>query len=76
MSEAGTFLKTVVDHAAEYLDRLPVRSVAATATLAELRQRLSVGLAADGLDPSRVIDDLVTATDGGHVGSASGRFFG
>ena len=75
MSESDIFLKSVVDHATNYLDHLPFRSVAATATLAELRQRLSVGVAEDGLDPSRVIDDLVAATDGGHLGSASGRFF-
>ena len=75
MSETGIFLQTVVDHATKYLDQLPVRSVAATATLAELRRRLDVGLADSGLAPSRVINELVTATEGGHLGSASGRFF-
>jgi glutamate/tyrosine decarboxylase-like PLP-dependent enzyme len=62
--------------ALEYLDRLPERSVAATATLAELRQRLDRPLPREGLEPSAVVEQLVADVAGGLAGSAGGRFFG
>jgi glutamate/tyrosine decarboxylase-like PLP-dependent enzyme len=62
-------------HAADFLNNLDRQPVAATATLAELRQRLGVALNDDGMSPTEVVDDLVAATAGGHLGSAGGRFF-
>jgi hypothetical protein len=62
-------------HATEFLDSLDSRSVAATASLPQLRQRLGVKLTADGVSAAQVIDELVAATDGGHLGSGGGRFF-
>lgn len=68
-------LQRSFEHAKEYLDALDRRSVAATATLQELRSRLGSRLSDKGVDPCRVIDDLVANTAGGLLGSAGGRFF-
>ncbi len=62
--------------ALDYLDRLPDRPVAATATLAELRQRLDRPLPREGAEPSAVIEQLVANTAGGLAASVGGRFFG
>lgn len=43
--------------------------------LDELRSRLGTPLSDAGVDPCRVIDELVASTAGGHLGSAGGRFF-
>jgi len=69
-------LQTAARHAADFIAGLGVRSVAATATLGQLRDRLGVTLGDQGTAPEQVIDDLVAATAGGHLGSAGGRFFG
>jgi aromatic-L-amino-acid decarboxylase len=75
MSDEATVLSRAYEHAVVYLEGLDSRSVAATASLAELRARLNVPLEATGTPARTVIDDLVTATEGGHLGSAGGRFF-
>jgi aromatic-L-amino-acid decarboxylase len=75
MVEIEHVLARTRQHAVEYLAGLETRPVGATATLAELRTRLNVPLTTTGTRASRVIDDLVAATDGGHLGSAGGRFF-
>jgi glutamate/tyrosine decarboxylase-like PLP-dependent enzyme len=62
-------------HAVDFLDGLDQRPVRPTATLDELRRRLGVPLDDRGTDATQVIDDLVAATSGGHLGSASGRSF-
>jgi glutamate/tyrosine decarboxylase-like PLP-dependent enzyme len=62
-------------HAADFLDGLDRRPVRPTMTLDELRRRMGVRLDDGGTDPNQVIDDLVAATSGGHLGSASGRSF-
>ncbi|MGN6377268.1 MAG: pyridoxal phosphate-dependent decarboxylase family protein [Sphingomonas sp.] len=62
-------------HATEYLRGLSVSPVRATTTLDELRQRLWLDLPSHGTDAPDIIDDLVEATRGGHLGSAGGRFF-
>ena len=62
-------------HALAYLDNLGSAPVSATATLEQLRARLARPLAEDGIDASRVIDDLVADVDGGLIGSVGGRFF-
>ena len=68
-------LSRACQHAAEYLAGLAVRPVAATADAETLRTRLDLPLVDVGVDATEVIDDLVRATSGGHLGSASGRFF-
>jgi glutamate/tyrosine decarboxylase-like PLP-dependent enzyme len=62
-------------HAVDYLATLDRRPVRATTTLTDLRRRLDVPLTGAGVGARRVIDDLVAATEGGHLGSAGGRFF-
>ncbi|MEO6325042.1 MAG: pyridoxal-dependent decarboxylase [Thermoanaerobaculia bacterium] len=69
-------LAAAFHRALTYLDALDISSVAATADLATLRQRLARSLEAEGLPPEQVISDLVADVDGGLLGSAGGRFFG
>jgi hypothetical protein len=68
-------LQLAAGHAQSFLDGLDDRPVGATATLEELRDRLGGPLATIGTDASKVIEDLVRATEGGLYGCASGRFF-
>jgi glutamate/tyrosine decarboxylase-like PLP-dependent enzyme len=58
-----------------YLDSLETRPVAAPATLAEIRERLGKPLAAEGLDPVQVIEELARDADGGLHATSGGRFF-
>ncbi len=58
-----------------YLAALDTTPVGATATLAELRSRLDVGMADTGVAAERVVADLVAATAGGLNGIAGGRLF-
>lgn len=69
-------LAAAADHAAHYLEQMPSRPIAATASLADLRRRLGKPLPEAGLDATTVIDELVRDTEGGLMGSTSGRFFG
>lgn len=69
-------LTRAVEHALAWLDGLDARSVATTATLDDLRSRLSRPLAQRGVPAVQVIDDLVADTAGGILGSQNGRFFG
>jgi glutamate/tyrosine decarboxylase-like PLP-dependent enzyme len=75
IESARDTLTRAMTHALAYLDKLDRASVSATATLQQLRSRLGRPLADDGVDASRVIDDLVADVDGGLIGSAGGRFF-
>lgn len=68
-------LARAVHHASAWLDGLDTRAVGATVDHATLHERLAVPLADHGLDPARVIDELVAATAGGHLGCTGGRFF-
>ena len=68
-------LDRAADHAREWIAGLGSRSVGATVDIETLRARLNVPLGDGGIDAVRVIDDLVAATEGGHLGCASGRFF-
>jgi len=68
-------LHQALRHAVTYLEGLSQRPVAATVGLEELRARLGGELAEAGTPATRVIDDLVAATAGGHLGCAGGRFF-
>jgi glutamate/tyrosine decarboxylase-like PLP-dependent enzyme len=62
-------------HANDYLGSLDDRPVCATASLEQLRARLGIDLAQTGVPAEQVIDELIAATEGGHLGSAGGRFF-
>ena len=75
MNDIAEVLARAQKHAVDYLTSLDQRPVNATATLTDLRRRLDVPLTRAGVGAGRVIDDLVAATEGGHLGSAGGRFF-
>ena len=68
-------LERAASHAIAFLDTLDSAPVSATATLAELRERLDRPLTDQGIEATRVIDDLAADVKGGLIGSASGRFF-
>ena len=68
-------LKHAFKHAQDWIAGLEERPVAATASMETLRSRLEGSLPELGTDATQVIDELVEATDGGHLGSAGGRFF-
>jgi glutamate/tyrosine decarboxylase-like PLP-dependent enzyme len=69
-------LARAAEHAFAWLDGLDARSVATTASLDDLRSRLSRPLGQRGVPAVQVIDDLVADTAGGILGSQNGRFFG
>src|SRR6202051_2996918 len=75
MNDMEQVLARAQKHALDYLTSLDQRPVNATATLSDLRRRLDVPLTYAGVGAGQVIDELVAATDGGHLGSAGGRFF-
>ena len=78
MTQATPFqpaLEAALRHALAYLDGLGTAPVNATATVEELRGRLSMALAEQGRDPRQVIDELVAGVEGGLLGSAGARFF-
>ena len=67
-------LERAYRHTVDYLAGLDSRSVATTTGLHALRAALGAPLAARGARPEAIIDDLARATQGGQLGSASGRF--
>ncbi len=69
-------LEVAAAHAAQYLDSLPIRAVAATTPLVELQRRLAKPLPEKGMADQLVIDELVRDCEGGLMGSTGGRFFG
>ena len=69
-------LDVAAAHAARYLETLSSRPIAANASIKELRSRLFRPLPESAMDPKDVIDELVRDTEGGLMGSSSGRFFG
>jgi glutamate/tyrosine decarboxylase-like PLP-dependent enzyme len=69
-------LSLVLDHALHHLSTNESRSVSATATLADLRQRIDIPLSHSGIDADTVVNELVSAVEGGLIGSTGGRFFG
>jgi aromatic-L-amino-acid decarboxylase len=68
-------LQRAIEHAAEFLNGLEERSIAATVSYEDLRSRLGKVLSDSGIDACQVIDELVADTRGAHLGSAGGRFF-
>ncbi len=75
MSLESDVLGRAYAHAVAYLEGLDARPVATTVGLAELRSRLDVPFNHSPTPAETVIDELVAATAGGQLGSASGRFF-
>ena len=76
LSPERAALQRAAEHAFAWLAGLETRSVAATASLADMRARLARPLQARGVDALQVVDDLVADTEGGLLGSQSGRFYG
>jgi len=79
MGERSSFtgpLSAALQHALAHINGLRERGVDATAALDDLRRRIDVPLAQQGVDAEQVIHELVHACDGGIVGSAGPRFFG
>ena len=76
MIQLRSLLDQTAEHAASFLEGLETTSVAATATLPELRGALGGALPETGCPTEQVIDELVRDVDGGILGSAGGRFFG
>src|SRR5207247_2599591 len=68
-------LERAAEHAFAWLEGIETRSVATTATVSEMRARLARPLTDAAVDPVQVIDDLVADTEGGLLGSQSGRFY-
>ena len=63
-------------HAAGFLEGLPERRVAPTATAEELREELGGPLPEHPLEPAQVVADLAGAVEPGLMATAGGRFFG
>jgi glutamate/tyrosine decarboxylase-like PLP-dependent enzyme len=77
---AQTAVRPLLDdaatYAAEFLERLPVRTVAPTATAEELRKELGGPLPDNPRQPQLVVADLAKAADPGLMATPGGRFFG
>src|ERR671916_296015 len=69
-------LDNAAAHAAGFLEGLPERRVAPTATAEELREELGGPLPEHPLEPARVVADLAEAAEPGLMATAGGRFFG
>ena len=76
MTSRYQLLQQTAAHAATFLDGLGHRPVAASASLAQLREALTRELPEESSDEAQVIDELVQDTEAGILGSAGGRFFG
>jgi hypothetical protein len=73
VGDERALLDLAAGHAADYIDGLPSRPVAAACDLEELRRRLGRPLSASGLPPEDVLNDLVRDVEGGLLGSSGGR---
>jgi glutamate/tyrosine decarboxylase-like PLP-dependent enzyme len=75
-----TLLRSLLDnaatYAAEFLERLPERPVAPTATAEELRKELGGPLPEGPRQPQMVVAELARAADPGIMATPGGRFFG
>jgi glutamate/tyrosine decarboxylase-like PLP-dependent enzyme len=77
--QTTTFERTLavaVRESLRHLDAVDTASVAATASLGDLRERFGGPLPEHGTAPEAVVTELVNAVEGGILGSAGGRFFG
>ena len=69
-------LSSALAYALEHLSPEEEMPVAATETLASLRQKLDLPLPEEETDPALVLDSLVRGVNGGILNSAGGKFFG
>lgn len=69
-------LSAAFHYATEYVASASEKPVAATVDLGTLRQRLAIPLGEDGVDATRVIEELVRGVEGGVITSSGPRFFG
>jgi glutamate/tyrosine decarboxylase-like PLP-dependent enzyme len=76
MDEREAALRRAAELALEYLDTLPERRVGATADAATIASRLGGGVPEDGMDATRVIEELAAAVEPGLVASLGPRYFG
>ncbi len=74
--DVRALMRRAADAAADYLDGVGQRPVAATASAAQLRERLLRPVPEVGTEPQRILDELISDTAGGLLGSTGGRFFG
>ena len=74
-SPFASTLELALTSTLSHLKGLDDQSVAATASLSQLRGSLAKPLEHSGVDPQVVIRDLVRDVEGGILGSAGGRFF-
>ena len=75
MDDREAALRQAAEIGLDYLSKLPERAVGARADAATIASRLG-DLADEGMDPTRVIEELATAVDPGLVGSLGPRYFG
>jgi glutamate/tyrosine decarboxylase-like PLP-dependent enzyme len=75
-SDMRDALTLAFDHAIAYRESEAEAPVAAQASIETLRNRLNILLAEAPTNASTVIDDLITAVDGGLHNTTGGRFFG
>lgn len=75
MDEREAALRRAAEIGFDYLSKLPERAVGARADAATIASRLG-DLADEGMDPTRVVEELATAVDPGLVGSLGPRYFG
>ena len=68
-------LDRAISHATKWLAGLDTRSVASTVDRATILSRIPPAMPTTGACATDVIDELVAITDGGLLGSASGRFY-
>jgi glutamate/tyrosine decarboxylase-like PLP-dependent enzyme len=71
-----SLLNDATAHATGFLEELPERRVAPTATAEELRKGLGGSLPDSPRDPRRVVAELAKAVEPGLMATAGGRFFG
>ena len=76
MPDRRALLHQTADLAADYLDSLETRPVAATATRDELLEAFGGPMPARGEAPGEIVDHLGRAADPGIVASAGPRYFG
>jgi len=75
-AELRSLLEDAAAHAARFLEALPERRVASTATADGLRKELGGPLPDETRDPRRVLAELARAVEPGLVATPGGRFFG
>src|SRR5829696_9495802 len=71
-----SLLDSTATYAAEFLERLPERTVAPTATAEELRKVLGGPLPEGTRQPQLVVAELARAAEPGLMATPGGRFFG